>query len=350
MLKPSRLFIVSSVLASTLALAVNAAAARDLTVVSWGGNFQDAQRKIFFEPFSKVLGKPVLDESWDGGIGVITAKVKAGAPNWDAVQVEAEELALGCADGLYEKIDWDKMGGKDLYFESAVSDCGVGHIVWSTALSYDADKLKTAPTSWADFWDTEKFPGKRGFRRGPKYALEFALMADGVAPKEVYDVLGTPEGVDRAFAKLDELKPNIVWWESGAQPLQLLSSGEVVMTSAYNGRISGINKTENKNFRVVWPGSIYAVDSWVVLKDAENKDAAMDFIAFTSKAENQVKLPEYIAYGLPNKEAAAAVPAELKGDLPTSEENLDQAVPLDVDFWVDNAEALTQRFNAWLAQ
>ncbi len=350
MLKPSRFFTVSTLLASTLALGMNAAAARDLTVVSWGGNYQDAQRKIYFEPFSKVLGKPVLDESWDGGIGVITAKVKAGSPNWDVVQVESEELALGCADGLYEKIDWTKLGGKDLYLPAAVDDCGVGQIVWTTGLSYDADKLKTAPASWADFWDTKKFPGKRGFRRGPKYALEFALMADGVKPAEVYDVLGTPEGVDRAFKKLDELKPNIVWWESGAQPLQLLSSGDVVMTTAYNGRITGINKTEGKNFKVVWPGSIYAVDSWVVLKDAENKDAAMDFIAFTSKAENQVKLPEYIAYGLPNKEAAEPVPAELKKDLPTSAENLEQAIPLDVDFWVDNAEALTQRFNAWLAQ
>ena len=350
MMKPSRFFTLSAMLAGALAVGMNAAAARDLTVVSWGGNFQDAQRKIFFEPFSKTLGKPVLDESWDGGIGVITAKVKAGAPNWDAVQVESEELALGCADGLYEKIDWAKMGGEDKYLPSAVHECGVGHIVWTTGLSYDADKLKTAPASWADFWDTNKIPGKRGLRRGPKYALEFALLADGVKADEVYDVLATPEGVDRAFKKLDELKPNIVWWESGAQPLQLLSSGEVAMTTAYNGRISGINKTEGKNFKVVWPGSIYAVDSWVVLKDAENKDAAMDFIAFTSQPENQVKLPEFIAYGLPNKEAAEAVPAELKKDLPTSTENLEGAIALDVDFWVDNAEALTQRFNAWLAQ
>ena len=186
--------------------------ARDLTVVSWGGNYQDAQRKIYFEPFSKKTGKPVLDESWDGGIGVLAAKVKAGTPNWDAIQVEAEELALGCADGFYEKIDWGKLGGKDKFLPAAVNDCGVGAIVWSTALSYDANRLKEAPKSWADFWDVNKFPGKRGFRRGPKYALEFALMADGVPPADVYKVLGTPEGIDRAFKKLDQLKPHIVWW------------------------------------------------------------------------------------------------------------------------------------------
>jgi len=339
--------------AAALALSASLAApsfARDLTVVSWGGNYQDAQREIYFKPFAAKTGKPVLDESWDGGIGVIQSKVKAGAPNWDAVQVEAEELALGCADGLYEKIDWDKMGGKDRFLDSAVNDCGVGAIVWSTAIAYDGDKLKEGPKNWADFWNVEKFPGKRSLRKGPKYTLEFALLADGVPKDEIYDVLGTEEGVARAFKKLDELKPNIVWWESGAQPLQFLASGEVAMTSAYNGRITGINRTEGKNFKVVWPGSIYAVDSWVVLKDAENKDAAQDFIAFASQPDDQAKLPEFVAYGLPVKEAAAKVPEKFAKDLPTDPANMTDAISLDVDFWIDNAETLTQRFNAWLAQ
>ena len=339
-----------ALISGALALGAQTAAARDLTVVSWGGNYQDAQKKIFFQPFSKMLGKPVLDESWDGGIGVLTAKVKAGSPNWDAVQVESEELALGCADGLFEKIDWAKLGGKDAFIPAAVNECGVGAIVWSTAIGYDGDKLKEGPKSWADFWDVKKFPGKRGLRKGPKYSLEFALMADGVAPKDVYGVLKTPAGVDRAFKKLDEIRPNMIWWESGAQPLQLLSSGEVVMTSAYNGRISGINKTEKKNFKVVWPGSIYAVDSWVILKGAENKGPAMDFIAYASKPENQSKLPEYIAYGLPNNDAAKAVPAALAAELPTSPAKLENAIPLNAEFWIDNAESLTKRFNAWLAK
>lgn len=335
---------------SMLVGSIGAAQARDLTIVSWGGNYQDAQRKIFFEPYAKETGKPLLDESWDGGYGVLQAKVKAGVPNWDAVQVESEELALGCADGIYEKIDWDKMGGKDAYLPAAVNDCGIGAIVWSTGLAYDRDKLKEAPTSWADFWDVQKFPGKRALRKGAKYALEFALLADGVSREELYTVLATPEGVDRAFKKLDELKPHIVWWEAGAQPLQLLSSGEVVMTSAYNGRISGINRAEGKNFGFVFPGSIYAIDSWVILKDSPNKDAAMDFIAYASKAENMAKLPEYIAYGLPNIAAGKLVPEKYLAELPTTPENLKEAMTLDVDFWTDNSEALAQRFNAWLAQ
>jgi len=324
--------------------------ARDLTVVSWGGNYQDAQRKIYFQPFAAKLGAPVLDESWDGGYGVLQAKVKAGTPNWDAVQVEAEELELGCSDGIYEKIDWQKMGGKDAFIPAGVSDCGVGAIVWSTGIAYDGDKLKDGPKSWADFWDTAKFPGKRSLRKGAKYTLEFALMADGVPATDVYKVLKTPEGVDRAFKKLDALKADIVWWEAGAQPLQLLSSGQVVMTSAYNGRISGINRSEGKHFGFVFPNSIYAVDSWVILKNSPNKDAAMNFIAFASLTENQAKLPEYIAYGLPNVAAAKLVPEKYAAELPTTPDNLTQAIPLDVSFWTDNSEELSKRFNAWLAR
>ncbi|BDA84200.1 ABC transporter substrate-binding protein [Aureimonas sp. SA4125] len=331
-------------------LALNPAAARDLTVVSWGGNYQDAQREIYFKPFAEKSGKPVLDESWDGGYGVLAAKLQAGTPNWDLVQVETEELALGCADGIYETVDWEKFGGKDKFIDSAVSDCGVGAIVWSTGLSYDADKLTTAPASWADFFDTTKFPGKRGLRKGPKYSLEFALIADGVPLADVYKVLATPEGVDRAFAKLDTIKGDITWWESGAQPIQLLASGEVVMTSAYNGRLTGINKSEGKNFQIVWPGSIYAVDSWVVLKGSPNKDAAFDLVAFASAPENQTKLPDFIAYGLPNKAAGEALKPEVAATLPTAPANLDVAMPLDGDFWVDNIEAITTRFNAWVAQ
>lgn len=345
--KAGFLLTVTSALSLSFALP---ALARDFTVVSWGGSFQDGQREIYFKPFSKENSKPLLDESWDGGYGVIQAKVKTGSPNWDVVQVEAEELALGCADGLYEKIDWDKMGGQDKFLDSAVNDCGVGAIVWSTAIGYDADNLKEAPKSWADFWDVKKFPGKRSLRKGAKYTLEFALMADGVSSDKVYEELSTPEGLDRAFNKLNELKPYIVWWEAGAQPLQLLASGEVVMASAYSNRLVAVRNDEKRNFQVVWPGSIYAVDSWVILKDAENKDMGMDFIAYASRADNQVKLPKYAANGLPNREAASMVPAELAKDLPTHPDNIKDAISLDVDFWVDNGEALTQRFNAWLAQ
>jgi putative spermidine/putrescine transport system substrate-binding protein len=336
---------------SACALAAGAAAAADLTVTSFGGAYQDAQREVYFEPFKQETGLDLVEDVWNGGVGAIRAKVEGGGQEWDVVQVEAEELVIGCEEGLYELIDWEVLGGRDQFIEAAVDDCGVGTIVWSTAIAYDGDKItEDPPQSWADFWDTEKYPGKRGMRRHAKYTLEFALMADGVPPDEVYEVLRTDEGVDRAFAKLDELKDDIIWWEAGAQAPQLLAAGEVVMTNAYNGRISAANKEEGRNFKVVWPQSIYAVDSWVVLANSPHQEAAFQFIEFASQPERQSNLPLAIAYGVTHKDAAAKIDPEILKDLPTAPENLEGAIELDTEFWVENVEPLMERFTAWAAQ
>lgn len=336
-------------LTAGIALA-SGAQARDLTVVSWGGAYQEAQKKVFFEPFKAATGLPMNDESWDGGIGVLRAKVQGGAATWDVVQVESEELAVGCEEGLFEKLDFAKIGGEAAYLPSTVDACGVGAIVYDFVLGYDKDKLATAPKSWADFFDTKTYPGKRALRQGAKTTLEIALMADGVAPADVYKVLATDEGIERAFKKLDTIKNDIVWWKAGAQPPQLLASGEVVMTSVYNGRIDAANKSEKKNFGMVWNGALYTIDSWVILKGSPNTDAAYTFLDFVGKAENQAKLSETIAYGTSNKDAAGKVaPAVLK-DLPTAPENMKDAVEIDVDFWLENIDRLTERFNKWAAK
>jgi len=336
--------------AAALALLAGAAQSRDLTVVSWGGAYQEAQKKIYFQPFQKETGTKLVDDSWDGGVGVLRAKVEGGQADWDVVQVEAEELALGCEEGLYEKLDWQALGGRDRFIPAAVNDCGVGAIVWSTVLAYDGDKLKEGPQGWADFFDTKKFPGKRGLRKGPKYTLEFALIGDGVKPDEVYSVLKTPQGVERAFRKLDTIKKDIVWWEAGAQPPQLLASGEVAMTAVYNGRVTAANKADHRNFKIVWPGSVYAVDSWVILKDSPNKASGLKFIAFASDPARQKELPPLIPYGVTTKAAADQVDSAVLPDTPTASQNMKSALQLDIDFWVENLERLNQRFNAWVAQ
>jgi len=336
--------------ASLLCAMAGGAEARDLTVTSWGGNYQDAQREVYFEPFSKKTGIKLVEDSWNGGVGALRAKVEGGNSNWDVVQVEAEELALGCEEGLFEQMDWSALGGKDRFIPAAVHECGVGAIVWTTLLTYDGARLKDGPKSWADFWSTDKYPGKRALRRGPKYTLEFALMADGVEPSQVYQTLGTDAGVERAFKKLDQLKSSLVWWEAGAQPQQLLASGEVVMTSAYNARIAAANKSDNRNFKIVWPGGVYAVDSWVILRDSPNKDAGMELIAFMSDPNNQKNLPPKVPYGVTTKAATALIDPAVLPNMPTEPGNLAAGLELNTDFWVANIERLTERFNAWVGQ
>ena len=225
MKSPMNKHIIAIAMASCLA--VPAFAQQQITVVNFGGANANAQKKAYYEPYEKA-GTKVVAVEYNGEQAKVKAMVDTNSVSWDLVEVESPELARGCDEGLFETIDPAILGKADDYVPGAVTNCGVGFFVWSTVLAYNADKLKTAPTSWADFWDTQKFPGKRGLRKGAKYTLEFALMADGVAPKEVYKVLATDEGVDRAFKKLDQLKPHIQWWEAGAQPPQYLASGDVV--------------------------------------------------------------------------------------------------------------------------
>jgi putative spermidine/putrescine transport system substrate-binding protein len=335
---------------AALALGSAAVQARDLSVVSWGGAYQDAQKEAYFKPFVEKTKVKMVDESWDGGIGVLRAKMQGGANNWDVVQVESEELALGCEEGLFEKIDWAKLGGKDKFLKDAVSDCGVGAIVYNFVLAYDGDKIKDGPKSWKDFWDVKKFPGKRALRKGPKTNLEIALIADGVAPGDVYKTLATPAGVERAFNKLSLLKPSLIWWEKGSQPPQMLASGEAVMVSAYNGRIAAANTTDKKNFKMSWNGSLYTVDSWVIMKGSPNKAQAEQFLAFVSDPQNQKNLPPKIPYGITHNAATALVDKSILPDLPTNPANLKVSLYLNDRFWLENLDKLNQRFNAWLAK
>lgn len=325
------------------------AEARDLTLVGWGGASQEVHRNVYFKPYAEKSGNAFVEDSYNGGLAKIKAMVDTKSVTWDAILVEDPDLIRGCEDGLFETIQWAKIGEKANYIDAAVSDCGVGSYVWSIALAYDGDALKMGPKNWADFWDVKKFPGKRGLRKGAKFNLEIALMADGVAPKDVYEVLASEEGQVRAFAKLDELKAHIQWWEAGAQPPEWLASGDVVMTTAYNGRVTNANK-EGKNFKISWDGQIYAVDSWAIIKGSSNKDKAMEFVGFASAKDNQVKFPKGIPYGVTNKSAIEAIPANLSADLPTDKANLKNALANDTEFWIDFEEELNERFNSWAAK
>lgn len=333
-----------------VALVATSAQARDLTIVSFGGAYQDAQREVYFGPFTAATGIPVTEDSYNGGVGVLRARAE-GPPSWDVVQVETDELTLGCEEGILLPLDWEVLGEEN-FLPAAVHECAVGTIVWSTVMAYDADRFpENPPSSWADFFDTETYPGMRGLRRSPRGALEFALMAEGVPLEEVYATLATDEGLERAFAKLDSIKDSLILWEAGAQPPQLLAAGDVVMTSAYNGRITAANESEGRNFQIAWgAGFSYAVDSWAIMANSDLQDQAMEFILFASDPENQKLLPPFIPYGPTHVDAAALVDPAVQANIPTGPDNLPTGLFFDEAFWVDRNEVLNERFNAWAAQ
>jgi putative spermidine/putrescine transport system substrate-binding protein len=342
-------FVKTTALAVTVALACMAQAqAADLTVISFGGANKDAQQKAYYGPFTKSTGITVVAGQYDGEMAKVKAMVDTHSVSWDVLEVESPELARGCDDGMFETLDYSKIGNKAAFVPGAAQKCGIGIFVWSTVLAYNADVLKTEPRSWKDFWDVKKFPGKRGLRKGAKYTLEIALMADGVAPQDVYKVLATPAGVDRAFKKLDQLKPYIQWWDAGAQPPQFLVSGDVVMSSAYNGRIAA-SQHDGQHLKIVWNDSLYDFDSWAIPKGSANRDAALKFIAFASRPENQSVYSQNIAYGPTNKKAVGMLDKQVVAQLPTAPQNMKHALGVNVNFWEDYGDALEQRFNAWAA-
>ena len=322
-----------------------ALAQKQLTVVNFGGANANAQKKAFYEPYEKT-GTKVVAVEYNGEQAKIKVMVDSKNVTWDAVEVESPDVARGCDEGLFEKLDWSKIGNKADFVPAAVTDCGIGIFVWSTVMAWDGDKLKAGPKTWADFWDTKKFPGKRGLRKGARYNLEFALMADGVKPADVYKVLATKEGADRAFRKLGELKANIQWWEAGAQPPQFLVAGDVVMTTVFNGRIDAANR-EGKHLQIGWVGGIYDLDYWVIPKGDRNKDAALKFIAFASTADAQAEYARNIAYGPTNKHALAKLDPKTLANLPTSPANAKDALQFNLKFWADQGEALEKRFASW---
>ena len=350
--------------AAGFCLAATSALAGDLTIVSFGGAYTKSQTEAYYKPWMVSTGHRILSEDYSGGLSEVKAQVKAGNVTWDIVDVEAAEAILGCDEGLLEEIDPailptapDGTPAEEDFLEGTISDCAIGTVVWSTAYAYDRTRLSPPPATIHDFFDLEKFPGRRGMRKTPKVNLEVALVADGVAPDQVYEVMATPEGIDRAFAKLDDIKEHVVWWEVGAQPPQLLVDGEVVMSTAYNGRIFNAFAAEGQPLAVVWDAQVLAVDKWAIVKGAPNMERALDFIRFASMPENMAVQASWISYA-PVRESAASMVGSYHADpdlrmgphLPTWPDNMKTAIWHDEEFWADHVDELNERFNAWLIE
>jgi len=304
----------------------------------------------------------VISVDADNPAPAIKAQVEAGNVTTDVADVEYADAIRLCDEGLLEPIDPaslpaapDGTAAADDFLPGALTDCAVSTIVFSTVYAYDTTKFPEGPTTIADFFDLEKFPGKRAMRKGAKANLEMALMADGVPAADVYATLATPEGVDRAFKMLDKIKKDTVWWEAGAQPPQLLADGEVAMTTAYNGRIFAAAVAEGKPFQTVWDGQVYEYDLFVVPKGAPNKDAAMEFVKFSTDTQRLADQAKWIAYGPARKSSSALVgkyndgKTDMAPYMPTNPDNMKNALASSYEFWVDHDGELNEKFNAWLA-
>jgi putative spermidine/putrescine transport system substrate-binding protein len=220
--------------------------------------------------------------------------------------------------------------------------------VFSVVYAWNTDTYgENGPQSWADFFDVEKFPGKRAYRGKVPGALEPALMADGVAPEDVYKVLDSEEGIKRAIDKIRKLKPNIdVFWSSGAQQAQLMKDGEVDMTTGWNGRFD-VAKKDGAKVAYGFNQALLDYDCFAIPKGAPHKDVAMQFLAEISKAEYQANLPEYITYGPTNKAAFSLgkIDEAVARALPSHPDNAAIQLPINIAWyakWEAKASELYQ--------
>ncbi|NOD63815.1 extracellular solute-binding protein [Ruegeria sp. HKCCD6109] len=330
------------------------AMAQDLTVTSFGGAYGAAQQKHMIDPYMADSGVNVLFEDYGGGVAEMKAQSESGNIQWDVVDIEVIDLERACSEGYLEVIDHsilppgdDGTPAAEDFIPEALHECGVGNIVWTIIFAYNNDAYSDGPTTIEDFFNTEAFPGKRGLRKRPQVNMEWALLADGVAPDEVYDVLSTDEGQARAFAKLDTIKDDIVWYDSWSQAPVLLNDGGAQMVQSANGRIFAAIKEENAPFTMVWDSHVYDLDVWSVMKGTDKLDTALEFVKFATQTVPLSGMQD-VAYGPTRKSAQALLPDDVKQDLPTA--HLDEGVKADGIFWADYGESLGEKFNEWLLQ
>jgi putative spermidine/putrescine transport system substrate-binding protein len=329
-----------------------------LTVVSHGGAYTKSQMLAYVRPYRQMRNRWVNVEEYNGGLAEIREQVRSLNVHWDVVDIKVSDAVRGCREGLFEKIDLsilspslDGAPATEDYYEGTIQDCMVGQSIFSTVIAYRSGQFSgKKPTTITDFFDIKNFPGARGLRKTPEINLEWALMADGVPPNQVYRVLSSESGIDRAFEVLDRIKGEIVWWTQGTQPPEMLLTGKVVMTSAWNGRIYNANKEHGEDFAIVWDGQIWDFEGWVIPKGTNNFKEALDFIAFSSDPKRMAKQTQYISYGPSRKSAIAIVDENVLRHLPTAEENARNSLQFNFRWWADNKVAIEERFAQWLSE
>ncbi|OIP88111.1 MAG: spermidine/putrescine ABC transporter substrate-binding protein [Rhodobacterales bacterium CG2_30_65_12] len=345
--------------------------ANDMTIVSWGGAYQNSQIKAYVEPYQE--NNPGVSVVWDESSAEAVAKLRAqneaNNVTWDLVDVTAADAMRLCDEGLALEIDHDTAlapapdgtPASEDFGDMIVSDCFIPQIAYSYTFGYRIDAAEwngKEPTSICDVFDLEAFPGKRSLEKRPLNNVEWALICDGVPRDTVYDVLETEEGQARALAKLDTIKDSVIWWSAGADTPQWLADGEVVFGSTYNGRLFSLIVEQNQPVNMMWDSQAYDLDGWIVPAGLPEDRLArvMDFLYFATDTQRLADQAKYISYGPARKSSAPLVSThaelgiEMAPHMPTNPDNAKNAFVINYEWWADYRDDLDAKFQSWLAQ
>ncbi len=354
--------------AAALGVVAGGAFAQEMTIVSWGGAYSKSQLKAYHEPYSEKTGVTILnDDSSNEAVAKLRAMNEAGNITWDVVDVVAADAIRLCDEGLALEIDFDTQlapapdgtPASEDFGDLLVSDCFIPQIVYSTTFGYRTDLVgDTAPTDICAVFDLETYPGKRSLEKRPINNMEWALLCDGVAKDDVYDVLATAEGQDQALAKLDTIKDSVVWWSAGADTPQLLADGEVVMGSTYNGRLFSVIEEQKQPVAMLWDAQVFDLDGWIIPAglSEERQQRALDYIMFATDTQRLADQAKYISYGPARASSAplvgqhADLGIDMAPHMPTDPENAKNTFLYNYEFWADYRDDIDAKFQAWLAQ
>lgn len=309
-----------------------------------GGDMQKAMRESFYSEFEKQYGIRVVTTS-PVDAGKLKAMVESGNIEWTVTEIGPEEAMLAEKEGLLEPLDRKIIDLSDYPKHLQDRKYIMPKGVYTTVMGYRTDTFPEGkgPVSWADFWDVKKFPGPRTLRDSPIDNLEFALLADGVAPDKVY-----PIDVARAFKKLDEIKPHItVWWKTGAQSAQLLVDKEAVMGSAWNGRYFVAIKN-GAPLKIEWNQGMIKESAFVIPKGAKDAYWGQKMLALITDAKAQGIYANIITYPGLNLKSMEYVKPELQTFMPTHADNLPKQVWTDAKWWLDNGKEMNERWSKWI--
>jgi len=342
--------------------------ADEMTIVSWGGAYTDSQMNAYHKPYMEKTGVNIIsDDSSAEAVAKLRAMNEANNITWDVVDVVASDAMRLCDEGLAMEIDFDNMlapapdgtSATEDFGDLLVSDCFIPQIVYSTTFGYRTDLVgDTAPTTVCDVFDLEAFPGKRSLQKRPIDNMEWALYCDGVAKDDIYEVLGTDEGVEKALAKLDTIKSSVVWWTAGAETPQLLADGEVVMGSTFNGRLFSAIAEQNQPIGMLWDMQSFDLDGWIIPAglSPERQARALDYVFFATDTQRLADQAKYISYGPARKSSAPlvgkheALGIDMAPHMPTDPANAANVHIYDYNWWADNRDDLDAKFQAWLAK
>jgi putative spermidine/putrescine transport system substrate-binding protein len=313
---------------------------------SSGGTYGDAIQKVFFEPFEAECGIHVRATTGPRTYAQLRQYVRTGNLPWDmGATVTDQEYALGQKDDLFHKLPagfWDAIKGEMI--ANSYSDYGAWATPYSDLLIYAPKIAPQGMTGWADFWDVAKFPGPRMMQNSPMSLIP-ALLADGVAPDKLY-----PLDLDRAFRKMDQLRPNIrAFWSSADPAVQGVVNGEFAAATTWSGRFVTAAK-QGKPIAAVWNGAVMHVSWTFILKGTQHARADEALLYFMQRADRQAELAKQLGYTGASSTVDKLLDPAIVATLPASAEHLKVAALVDADWWATHNAEVQARWDAWVAQ